>query len=69
MVVLVVVVLMVGVVVQVVAMDSQSAGHHHTLDRAPAPVLGGDVGDVGAAVVSIRLPGGQRDERSSQREA
>lgn len=61
-----VVVLMVGVVVQVVAMDSQSAGHHHTLDRAPAPVLGGDVG---AAVVSIRLPGGQRDERSSQREA
>lgn len=42
--------------VQVVAVNSQSTGHHHTLDGAPASVLG----DRGAAVVSIRFPGEQR---------
>lgn len=44
--------MVVGVAVQVVAVDSQSTGHHHTLNRAPAAVLG----DRGAAVVSIRFP-------------
>ena len=46
----------VGVAVQVVAVDSQSAGHHHALDGAPAPVLD----DGSAAVVSMRFPGEQR---------
>jgi len=49
-------VVVVGVAVQVVAMDSQAARHHHALDWAPAPVLR----DGRAAVVSIRLPGEQR---------
>lgn len=47
---------MVGVAVQVVAMDSQSAGHHHTLNGAPAAVLG----EGRAAVVSVGFPGKQR---------
>lgn len=46
----------VGMAVQVVAVDSQSAGHHHTLNGAPAPVLD----DGRAAVVSMRFPGEQR---------
>lgn len=43
--------MVVGMAVQVIAVDSQSAGHHHALDGAPAPVLG----DGGAAVVSVRF--------------
>lgn len=48
--------MVVGMAVQVVAVDSQSAGHHHTLNWAPAAVLG----DRRAAVVSIRFPKKQR---------
>lgn len=55
----VVVVVMVGMAVKVVAVDSQSAGHHHALDGAPALVLGHGR----AAVVSIGFPGGQRDRK------
>lgn len=47
----------VGMAVQVVAVDSQSAGHHHALDGAPAPVLGHGR----AAVVSIRFAGEQME--------
>ena len=46
----------VGVAVQVVAVNSQSAGHHHALNGASAAVLG----DGRAAVVSVRFPGEQR---------
>lgn len=49
----------VGVAVQVVAVDSQSTGHHHTLDGAPALVLG----DRRAAIISIRFPGKQKETR------
>ncbi len=42
----------VGMAVQVVAMDSKSTGHHHTLGGAPASVLR----DGRAAVVSVRFP-------------
>lgn len=48
----------VGMAVQVVAVDSQSTGHHHTLNGAPAAVLG----DGRAAVVSIRFPVQQREK-------
>lgn len=50
------VVMVVGMAVQVIAMDPQSAGYHHTLNGAPAPVLG----DGRAAVVSVRFPVKQR---------
>lgn len=43
--------------VQVVAMDSESTGHHHTPDGAPAAVLGNGR----AAVVSVRFPKTQRN--------
>lgn len=46
----------VGMTEQVVAVDSKRAGHHHTLNGAPAAVLG----EGRAAVVSIRFPGEQR---------
>lgn len=46
-----VVVVMVGVAVQVVAVDSQSTGHHHTLDRTAALFLA----DGRAAIVSVRF--------------
>lgn len=42
---------MVGMAVQVVAVDSHSTGHHHTLNGAPALVLG----DRRAAIISIRF--------------
>lgn len=52
----------VGMAVQVVAVDSQGAGHHHTLDGATAAVLG----NRRAAIVSVRFPGEQRQrERGS----
>ena len=59
-VVLLVLMVQVGVVdvaVQVVAMDTEGAGpQHHPLDGAPAAVLGAD-----AAVLSVRLPGKERE--------
>lgn len=55
--------MVVGVTVQVVAVDSQAAGHHHAFDGAPAPVLR----DGRAAIVSIRFPGEWREERKRQR--
>lgn len=48
--------MVVGMAEQVVAVDSKRAGHHHTLNGAPAAVLG----EGRAAVVSIRFPGEQR---------
>lgn len=50
----------VGVAVQVVAVDSQSTGHHHTLDGASAAVLGNGR----AAVVSIRFPAERREREA-----
>lgn len=44
---------MVGVTVQVVAVDSQSTGNHHTFNWAPASVLR----DGRAAIVSIGFSG------------
>lgn len=51
-------VVVVGVAVQVVAVDSQSTGHHHTPDGAPAAVLRNG----GAAVVSVRFPETQKQK-------
>lgn len=51
-------VVVVSVAVQVVAVDSQSTGHHHTPDGAPAAVLRNGR----AAVVSVRFPKTQRNK-------
>ena len=53
----------VDVAVQVVAVDTEGARRqHHPLDGAPAAVLGAE-----AAVLSVRLPGGER-KRERERE-
>lgn len=54
--------MVVGMAIQVVAVDSKSTGHHHTLDRAPALVLGHGR----AAVVSIRFPEEHRQTEAHQ---
>lgn len=51
------VMVVVGMAVQVVAVDSQTTRHHHTLYGAPALVLG----DGRAAIISVRFPVKQRE--------